>query len=131
MSLFDGNLMNAFISMMGLVSILALALFYLKKASKKYSIRNTGGIKIIERTPISPKSQLIIVEIAGKFLLLGVTEQNINVIKELEYNNSDNEKFKFKKTNSLTSANETNINTIEDVSFKTFLKATFQKQKSN
>jgi flagellar protein FliO/FliZ len=46
----------------------------------------TGGnhIKVIERVIVSKSSSLVIIDIEGQQLLLGISEQNISLIKELE-----------------------------------------------
>ncbi len=46
--------------------------------------RNDRLLKILDSMPVSPKSKIILVEVANETLLLGVTEQTINVLTDIE-----------------------------------------------
>jgi len=41
-------------------------------------------IRVIDRYPLAPQRYLLIVEIAGKAYLLGITEQNVSLLTPLE-----------------------------------------------
>lgn len=43
-----------------------------------------GVINIVQITPISPRNRLLLVKVSDEFLLLGVTDSNINLIHQLE-----------------------------------------------
>ncbi|KAA3615473.1 MAG: flagellar biosynthetic protein FliO [Calditrichaeota bacterium] len=47
--------------------------------------KNNGRmLKIIESLPVSPKSRIVLVDVANEKLVLGVTEHNITVLTEIE-----------------------------------------------
>lgn len=95
--------MDDFISMvLGLVLfviILGLSFFLAKHVSKKQGLQFGNGsknIKIIEKCPLSHDKMLVIVKSAGKTMLMGVTNNHIELISELNEDeillNSDGDK---------------------------------------
>lgn len=83
----NGNLLGSFfIMLLALIIVLLLAYVSLKMGNKYISKLNNGrNINIIERIPISNKSSLAIVKIGDDYLLVGISENGINLIKELKY----------------------------------------------
>ncbi len=53
---------------------------------KKYQqgVSGPSHIKILEVKPIGPKAQLLLVEIEGKRLLLGLSDKGLNLLWELK-----------------------------------------------
>lgn len=47
---------------------------------------HSGPIKTVYQLPLGPKERLVVIEIAGKQHLLGVTSNNINYLFELDGN---------------------------------------------
>ncbi len=45
--------------------------------------QNAGG-RVLYSLPLGPKMSVCVVEIAGRYLLLGVTEQNVSLLTEIE-----------------------------------------------
>jgi flagellar protein FliO/FliZ len=69
------------------IGLIFLCAWLLKKMSGgmlmgKHSV--SGQMKILARTALGDKRELMVVDIAGRILLLGVTVQSINLITELE-----------------------------------------------
>tara|TARA_B100000749_G_scaffold280894_1_gene280476 strand:- start:27893 stop:29125 length:1233 start_codon:yes stop_codon:yes gene_type:complete len=60
-----------------------LTLFSKWWSKKKTKTLDNNKIRVLNRHHIGPKRELMIVQIAGESLLLGVTDQNINMIKSL------------------------------------------------
>ncbi len=59
--------------------------FLLKRLKNKGMIKpNKNLFKIIYRQQIMPKKELILIKIYDEYLLLGVTEQNINLIEKID-----------------------------------------------
>jgi flagellar protein FliO/FliZ len=70
------------ISMMGAVG--TGAFIFLKKYSKtNFALGKANQIKIITQHHLGPKKSLAIIRVAGESILIGITEQNINMIKSL------------------------------------------------
>ncbi len=62
--------------------------FLLKRLKNKAMIKpNKNLFKIIYRQQIMPKKELILIKIYDEYLLLGVTEQNINLIEKIDSQN--------------------------------------------
>lgn len=60
--------------------------------SKKMGLGNREDIlKIISRTYLGPKKELVVVETSGDLLLLGVTEHNISLISKITSKVENNE----------------------------------------
>lgn len=120
--MFDSQLYTSFFTLMGIVAFLGVVYLYVKRFAKSKSAIKGMNIKIHERVAVFPKGHLVITEIAGKFYLLGATEQNINILKELELDEIPQESQKL---------NITQIKDPEDLSFKSFIKSTLKSKNIN
>lgn len=56
---------------------------FLKRFIKKTPLKKNSQIKIITQHYLGPKKSLAIIRVAGESMLIGVTDQNINLIKPL------------------------------------------------
>lgn len=70
------------VSMMGTVGVGAY-LFLRKYSKTNYSLGKMNEIKVITQHHLGPKKSLAIIRVAGESILIGVTDQNINMIKSL------------------------------------------------
>ncbi|MCA9734906.1 MAG: flagellar biosynthetic protein FliO [Deferribacteres bacterium] len=82
------------------IAVLAFVFFLLAVfawVAKKYiapmgGLRRAGSeMQVIENLPLSPKSRIVLVKIADEKLVLGVTEQSITVLTELETSENETE----------------------------------------
>jgi flagellar protein FliO/FliZ len=90
----DNNLLNAFFTMGAIVLILLTILIVLKRiARKKQSGGSTYDMKVVSRMPLQQKAQLAIVEVQGKKLLIGLTEQNVNLLADLSQDTTNGTKI--------------------------------------
>lgn len=71
------------------VALLVFGLYVYKRFMGNQAVLNKGNIKILSRLNIGPRQTILIISVEGKRLLLGVTDQNINVLKELEDNDTE------------------------------------------
>lgn len=69
------------LSILGLVG--AGAYFFLKKYSIPQAKQTQTQIKVLQQHYLGPKKSLAIVRVAGESILIGVTDQNISMIKSL------------------------------------------------
>ncbi len=156
----DGTILKAFLSLSVIVIALVAILMMLKRYSKKNNLtkNNNHNIQILSKTSLSSKSHIILVKADNKTLLLGVSDNGINLISDLTKNSipntkslSDNYKSIYGQNNSALSTNKQkqaellkrqvksqlnnqkhNELTEEDfnksLSFSTFLKSAFSKE---
>jgi flagellar biogenesis protein FliO len=80
-----GDLFSVILTLVGIIVILVLAYF----ASKWYAGRMGGTamakhIKVIDRLFIGKNASILIIELAGVQYLIGVTEQGVSILKELD-----------------------------------------------
>ena len=87
----DDNLLNALTAagtLLLLVLIFVGAHYAAKFAGKRYGrIRggvNSGKLKMLDQRPLGPDRQLVAVQAAEKVLLLGVTSQHVELLKEFD-----------------------------------------------
>lgn len=69
------------------IGLIFISAWLLKKMSKGgfwENQANSGQIQVLTRTPLGDKRYLMVVAIAEKTLLLGVTPQNITLLSELD-----------------------------------------------
>jgi flagellar protein FliO/FliZ len=59
------------------------AFFYLRKYAIPKAMKSQTQIKILQQHYLGPKKSLAIIRVAGESLLIGITDQNINMIKSL------------------------------------------------
>lgn len=57
--------------------------FFLKKYIKRSPHKKNSQIKVLTQHYLGPKKSLAIIRVAGESMLIGVTDQNINLIKPL------------------------------------------------
>jgi len=82
--MFDEPLLKSFLSLISLVGVLGIALFLLKRYTKKAKSKYNGiELNIISKTSVQAKSQLCIVQAGSKTLLLGITDHNITTLSDL------------------------------------------------
>lgn len=78
------SLPRVLISLIVVFSLLGAATFALKKWTKKRVIQNGGmKIRILTQHHLGPKKSLAIVQVAGESILIGLTDQNISMLKTL------------------------------------------------
>lgn len=81
-----GSVGSILLAIIGFIIILYLAYFATKKIGRRMSIKGVSGrnIKIIDSISIGQNSAVMIIEAAEKTLLVGVTQNGINLISELD-----------------------------------------------
>lgn len=86
-----GTIGSLFIAIVGFILIIYLAYFATKKMGRRLSIRGVGSknIKILENISIGQNKSIAIIETAGKVLLIGITQNDITLICELDENMID------------------------------------------
>jgi flagellar protein FliO/FliZ len=57
--------------------------FLIKKFLKRAPLKKNSQIKILTQHYLGPKKSLAIIRVAGESMLVGITDQNINLIKTL------------------------------------------------
>ena len=87
MGLFD--ILKVFFPLILIVGLLYTLLYFVKKSG--FSIRNgkskvykNFNVKVVNTQMIMPKKFISIVKIKDKFLVLGVSENSINMLKEFD-----------------------------------------------
>lgn len=76
--------MKAFLTLAGVVTLLALLLFFLKKLTvKAKKIPGSPELKVLSKTNLGPKSGIYLVRVGSRTLLIGSTDHNINTLADL------------------------------------------------
>ena len=88
---FKSNYSQYFLRTLGITGIIIILIIVgLKWYKNKLSPEgNFFSLEVLGKQHISPKQYLMMVRIEGKKLLMGVTEQSINLVKEFEDEISD------------------------------------------
>lgn len=69
--------------LVGVLAIIAGTAFFIAKKVSRPGQAGQTQIKILTQHYLGPKKSLAIVRVAGESILIGVTDQNINLIKSL------------------------------------------------
>ena len=75
---------SVFISLVAVIALIYIALFLIRKWQYGNTGTKTNHLKIIERLYLSPKQVMYIIKAENQYLLVGVTEENMNLITELD-----------------------------------------------
>jgi flagellar protein FliO/FliZ len=98
------DLLMAFLPLLFIVGLLYAAMLFLKKYSFRAKGRDSGilNIRVISNKMIMPKKFISVVKIENKLLVLGISENSMALLKEidspavpLEETTSENEKESF------------------------------------
>lgn len=80
-----GNIMSMLFALSGTVCIILLTYYASKWYAKKMGpIAGGKFIKVVDRIVVSKASSVIIIEVQEKQYMLGVSEQNVQVLMEIE-----------------------------------------------
>ncbi|MBE6844122.1 MAG: flagellar biosynthetic protein FliO [Ruminococcus sp.] len=81
-----GNIGSVIMAILVFILILYLAYFATKKMGKRLSVRGVGNknIKILESISVGQNKAIMIIQTAGKTLLVGMTQNEISLISELD-----------------------------------------------
>ncbi|MEZ5307628.1 MAG: flagellar biosynthetic protein FliO [Pyrinomonadaceae bacterium] len=73
-------------TVLALAVVLGLAYFLFRIVLPRFNIGGYGAgmIRIVDRTAIDARKSLVIVEVAGKYLLVAVSENGVNLLSELD-----------------------------------------------
>lgn len=63
--------------------VLILAYVTLKLSMGRRQFQSSGSMRVVDRLAMGPKAMLCVVEVAGKFYLIAVTERDVSLLKEL------------------------------------------------
>lgn len=68
------------------ILVLGAAAWALKKYGPMARVRKSTGLDVVGRMPLGPKATLALVRVGKTILLLGITQNQINLIKDLGEN---------------------------------------------
>lgn len=97
------DIVNTLAPLLLILGLLFFALVMIRKYSFSINRKKTNLIKIevINNHLILPKKYISVVKVQDKLFLLGVSEGNISLLKEIDYNFSDDQEIQqsdFKQT---------------------------------
>lgn len=92
---FMEEMLNMFIVLAGIVGVMVLVSWVLKKVlnTKMLQINQTSGIKVIERRTISPKVQIYLLEIRGKGFVIAESPQGVHGLGEFSITSEDDDEL--------------------------------------
>jgi flagellar biogenesis protein FliO len=80
----DDSLLHSFLSLVGLVAVLGIALYLVKRYAKKAKKKaNSIELELISKLPVQPKTNLFIIKAGPKTLLIGASDHNITTLADL------------------------------------------------
>lgn len=86
----SGGTLFRFLFGFAIIGILGVGAYvFLRKYSRPGQMKNAPQIKILTQHYLGPKKSLAIVRVAGESILIGVTDNNINMIKSLSLLDED------------------------------------------
>lgn len=69
---------------LALIVALVVALGYVVKRLNHGGLRNAGDIKVVATTYLGPKERILLIEVNGRQILLGVNAQTIRALSEFD-----------------------------------------------
>jgi flagellar biosynthetic protein FliO len=81
----DTNILQSFGVLILAVAVIAGIMFLIKKIStQRMESKTSVNLKVISKITLQPKNHLFVVKVADKTLVLGVTDNTINILTELD-----------------------------------------------
>ena len=130
--MFEDPIMNTFFSLIVLVAVLGGVLIAVKRIvlKQRNTKHNAEGIEVLSKIPLQPKTNLFVVKVGGKKLLIGANDNSINTLADLTNSSIAKRQEQNKKIitgqKQQTTVSKPQIDP-ENLSFKTFLNQTFKK----
>jgi len=82
-----GSLFKVFGALVVVIGLMLLLINWARKLGFGKGIGNQGGlIRVLDNRMLAPKKYVSVLEVAGEFMVVGVTEQNINLLATLPQN---------------------------------------------
>lgn len=78
-----GSLVNVGVALTVVIMLLYAFVYLLKKSGISQGGASNSKIKVLETKMVAPKKYIAIVDVAGKIITIGITEQNISLLTEL------------------------------------------------
>ncbi len=95
-----------FQTVIALVVVCGLIYFSLRVVMPKIAEMHTANsaIRVVEKIPIDARKSLLVIEVGGRWMLLGTSENNVNLISELAEKEIEEieEKIKSRQTSGKT-----------------------------
>ena len=104
----EADLWGAFIRIVVCLPIVGiLAYVFIKFGFTRNYSRRMGNLKIVEQVTLLPKATINIVKVGNEYLLLGATENEITLIKQLDnYQEIEPTEFQFHLTDAIKKINK-------------------------
>ncbi|WP_413110701.1 flagellar biosynthetic protein FliO [Thaumasiovibrio sp. DFM-14] len=80
----DLNIMTSITSLLLVVGLILLLAWLVKRMRLPQFSGQQQSMRVVKQMPLGQKERLVVVEVAGEQLLLGVTSQSVNLVKVLE-----------------------------------------------
>lgn len=77
------------LSFIGVIGLILLLFYALKKLNKRVSVSAGGKLKVLERVGIGRDGMLLVISIDGKLMLIGATAQRIEKLCDLDLTEED------------------------------------------
>ena len=82
---FFSDVLSLIFSLLAIVLVLYLCYIFSKYISKKVNhVSNLNNIQILERAALAQDKGLAVIEVCGKYYLIGFANNNIEILKELD-----------------------------------------------
>ncbi len=130
----EGSVLKAFAILIGIVAGLGLLLYLVKKFGQKYrDPENQIDLKVMARVPLQSKSNLYVVRVSGRTLLIGSSDSSINTLADLteDFQNSSKKspqrKLPQKEMEKMYSQYRKQNPEGDSLSFSNFIKSSFKR----
>lgn len=80
----SASLLQPLLGLIATFVIMGLVLWAVKSLQNKRNIFGSRSIQVIEAASVGTRERIVIADVGGRRLVLGVTAQNVNLLTELE-----------------------------------------------
>ena len=78
------EVITVILALLGIIGLIFLTYYASMWLNRRFSATSAKSIKILERMNISQDKSIVIIKVGGKRILLGITQQHIDKIADLE-----------------------------------------------
>jgi flagellar protein FliO/FliZ len=78
------SILRVFVALLLVLGLIALSGWLTKRSGLSGKLSKQSQLRVVSKQPLGPKSSLIVVDVPGAQLVLGVTPTNINLLHTIE-----------------------------------------------
>lgn len=125
----DSNIINTFALLVVAVAIVVAIMLLIKKiGTKRMDSRAAVKLDVVSKITLLPKKHIFVVKVQNKFLVLGVTDNTVSTLTELDNTQGYSDEDVTNEVINSINTEQTSTKPKQDTSFAAFIKSSLAKK---